>query len=185
MNLDQPKKFLNNKQRDKKMLWNDIMENLSKLKNTNKISQPKLICHKIYLVKCCTSLRAKIKTQTSTDCEQHYKWSTYYSSFVTHASYEMAEVSIQTAISMLFNCLLYISVVSCRQLLVRYAEKLCFPLPVFLYWMVWPAEWWGENISDFYVYVTHPSQFFFKSQIIRGDLPKHQHTLKVGTELVP
>jgi len=39
-------------------------------------------------------LRAKIKTQTSTDCEWHYKWSTYYSCFVTQASYEMAEVSI-------------------------------------------------------------------------------------------
>jgi len=35
------------------------------------------------------------------------------------------------------------------------------------------------------VYVTHPSHLFFKPQIIRGVLPKHQHTLKMGTELVP
>jgi len=32
MNSDQPKKFLNSKLRDKKMLWNDIMDTLSKLK---------------------------------------------------------------------------------------------------------------------------------------------------------
>jgi hypothetical protein len=36
MNVDQPKKFLNNKRKDKKMLWNDIMETLSKLKTAIK-----------------------------------------------------------------------------------------------------------------------------------------------------
>jgi hypothetical protein len=43
----------------------------------------------------------------------------------------------------------------------------------------------AEKICDFYMYVTYPSQLFFKPQIIRGDLPKHQHTLKMGTEFVP
>ena len=59
-----------------------------------------------------------------------------------------------------------ISVASCQQLLVNMIcrEIKYFPFSVFLYSIVLPAEWWGENISDFYKYVTHQSQLFFKIQ---------------------